>query len=135
MVHQREGDLVMSGFPHLITEELIRSHNRAMRGFELEYRLQLFVALLDLHHKQKCEIAKNIYDGLPTRRQPSYINDIILVDPIQLAHLVGCSTRKLENNRAKKIGLPYHRYGREIRYNLSDVLDALRPYLKKSSDL
>ena len=49
------------------------------------------------------------------------INDYFL-NETQLAEREGVSVKKLQADRLYGVGCPYHKFGRAVRYRLSDVL-------------
>jgi hypothetical protein len=44
------------------------------------------------------------------------------LNPKIAAQIIGCSEQTLANNRCKGVGLNFVRFGRLVRYRLSDVL-------------
>ncbi len=44
------------------------------------------------------------------------------ITAVEAAQILGLAPQTLANQRFRRVGLPYHRFGRAIRYNVQDVL-------------
>ena len=70
------------------------------------------------------EAADRTVDALPgdqpcNRRLP--VGPDAALYPAEVAYLTGKSLRKLEDDRFKGTGIPYHKMGRSVRYRRGDV--------------
>jgi excisionase family DNA binding protein len=51
-----------------------------------------------------------------------------LIDSKQAAQLLGCTKRKLENDRIKGGGIPFIKIGRLVRYDRQDLLEFIQAH-------
>lgn len=49
----------------------------------------------------------------------------IFIDEKEVARITGRAIQTLRNDRFHNRGLPYHKFGRQVRYKLEEVLDFL----------
>jgi hypothetical protein len=62
----------------------------------------------------------NSHSALPPELQQfSYLNER------EVSALTGLAVQSLRNSRFKKIGFPYVKFGKSVRYKLADVLAAM----------
>lgn len=55
------------------------------------------------------------------------------VDEFYVAEMTGLSVKTLRNHRSKKVGIPYHKVGRQVRYFIPDVHAYCKQQLRRTT--
>jgi len=56
------------------------------------------------------------------------LNNVQYVDEKEISKITGIAIQTLRNHRFRRVGIPYHKLGKSVRYSLEDVYQYMQSH-------